>query len=437
MVSPLNLFARLGRMAAAPLPAPALRGRSDSRSSAATSLWGWRGAACLALVAAAVGAGCQPANDRGARVTVATSWGGAASEALHREVLHVARQLGDVTVEVRTFSFLGLADSLARGQRDPQELELDLIVVPNDWLGPLAERQVIGELPTARIEAARERLVRQALLAVTDRDRVLGYPLSAEVLALAYDPARFAGPPATIEELLAAELPADTLPFAFNIGSAYHLAPFVTSLQGPLVDAAGRFAWHGDSAAEALERLRPAWQETAAWPAFAGRDVESIQLQLFAEGRLAAFLAGPWMLEALELSGRPFAIAPVPRFAGSPHPARALVGYQCVAVAADSSWVDLALEIGARLLDVETNERLNQGSRRLPVLLKAYQSASAIQSPGTVGFLRALEEGQFFPASTTWNTEFQQVSRALEHLGRLREPPAHANVARAAGRETP
>jgi arabinogalactan oligomer/maltooligosaccharide transport system substrate-binding protein len=384
-----------------------------------------------------VGAGCQPAADRGARLTVATSWGGGASESLHREILRVTRQLGDVTVEVRTFSFLGLADSLARGQRDPQELMLDLIVVPNDWLGPLAERQVIGELPTARIEAARERLVRQALLAVTDRDRVLGYPLSAEVLALVYDPARFAGPPATMEDILRAELPAGTLPFAFNIGSAYHLAPFVTSLQGPLIDAAGRFAWDGRSAAEALERLRPAWQAAGAWPLFAGSDVESMQLQFFAEGRLAAFLAGPWMLEALEKTGRTFAIAPVPRFAGSPHPAQALVGYQCVAVAADSTWADLALEVGARLLDVETNERLNQGSRRLPVLLEAYQSASAIQSPGAVGFLRALEEGQFFSASTSWNMGFQGTSESLAQLGRRREPPSRTDVAKATSRVTP
>lgn len=388
-------------------------------------------------MAAAFCLGCQPGTDRGARITVATSWGGAASEALHREILHVARELGDVSVEVRTFSFAGLADSLGRGQRDPQELQLDLIVVPNDWLGPLAERQVIGELPTARIEEARERLVRQALLAVTDGDRVLGYPLSAEVLALVYDPARFAGPPASVEDLLAAELPAGTLPFAFKIGSAYHLAPFVTSLQGPLVDIAGGFAWKGDSAAEALERLRPAWQATGAWPTFAGRDEESMQLQLFAEGRLASFLAGPWLLEALEKSGRTFAVAPVPRFAGAPYPAQALVGYQCVAVAADSAWVDLALEIGARLLDLETNQRLNQGSRRLPVLLEAYQSASAIQSPGTVGFLRALEVGQFFPASTSWNMEFQKVSATLEQLGRKHEPPTPIDLVRATSRGTP
>lgn len=398
----------------------------------------WRiRAARLLIIAAAFLTSCQPASDRGARLTVATSWGGAASETLHREILRVARQLGDVSVEMRTYSFLGLADSLARGQRDPQELLLDLIVVPNDWLGPLAERQVIVELPTARIEVARERLVRQALLAVTDGDRVLGYPLSAEVLALVYDPTLFGSAPATVEDLLRAKLPAGMMPFAFDIGSAYHLAPFVTSLQGPLVDASGNFAWNGDSAAEALERLRPAWQANGAWPLFAGRDVESLQLQLFAEGRLAAFLAGPWMLEALEKTGRTFAIGPVPRFVDSPHPARALVGYQCVAVAADSAWVDLGLEVGARLLDVETNERVNQGSRRLPVLLDAFHSAGAIQSPGTMGFLRALEEGQFFPTSTPWNMEFQRVSGRLSRLGRSLHQPTAADVAHVAGRETP
>jgi len=380
-------------------------------------------------------AGCAPAGHSKAKLTVGTYWGGNAAEALHRELLLVARELGTVSVEVRTFTFNGFSEYLFESQPRAADESLDLFVVPNDWLGRLWQRRIIAEVPPTHVETVRDLLVRQALLTVTDEAEVLGFPVAAEVLAFVYNPTLFPSPPDTLEEVLAADLPTGVLPLSLDIGSPYHLAPLVSCLQGLLVDASGRLAWRPELLLDAVERLRPAWDRDDAWRVWRGRDIESLQFQLFVEGRLAAFVTGPWLLPALERSGRPFAVVPIPPFAGAPYPPRAFLGYQCVAVSRSSPWVDLALEVAATLCRRDVNERLNRDSRRLPVLLDAYQTERAMATAGTVGFLRALEGGQLFPSEARWGDAFQRASERLQQLSARPAPPDPASLRQLLGPE--
>jgi maltose-binding protein MalE len=382
---------------------------------------------CLAALAATA---CRDSSERPAELVVGTTWIGHGAETLNQELIRVAHELGPVTIDLRIFSPTGLADYLLRSQPAREEGSLDLVVVPNDWLGQLFERDLICELPASRVDALQQRLVRQALLAVSDRDQVLAYPVSAEVLALVYDPSRFPSPPRTMDEVLAAPLPPGVLPFALNVLSPSHLTPLVSSFQGSLLDRDGNFVWRDDALVTVLGRLGDLWRLPGAWNTCRGDDSESLQLQLFAGGKLASFIAGPWLLEALEATGKPFAVVPIPPFADSQQPARALVGYQCVAVLRESRWVDLALEAGAHLLDTEANERVNHSTRRLPVLLSWYQTQRAMTASGTVGFLRALEDGQAFPPSANWSEGFQRVGDRLQRLRSQSLPPKGDELAR-------
>ncbi len=384
----------------------------------------------VASLLAVAALSCHESTDRPAELLVGTTWVGRGAETLNQELIRIAHDLGPVTIDLRLFSSTGLADYLLRSQPAREEGSLDLVVVPSDWLGQLFERELICELPTSRVDTMQQSLVRQALLAVSDRDQVLAYPISAEVFALVYDPDRFPSPPRTIDELLTAPLPPGVLPFAINVLNPSQLTPLVSSFQGSLLDRDGELVWREDALLTVMGRFRDLWRVPGAWSTCRGDDSESLQLQLFNEGKLASFVAGPWLLEALEATGRPFAVIPIPPFAASPHPARALVGYQCVAVLRGSRWVDLALAAGARLLDPATNERLNRSTRRLPVLLSSYQTKRAMTVAGTVGFLRALEGGQAFPPTANWSEGFQRVGDRLQRLRAYARPPTREELAR-------
>jgi len=377
-------------------------------------------AAGLALLAAACGDGI----DQRAHLTVGTCWEATSTQALHRELIRIAQEIGSVDIDVRQFSYASLDDYLSKNQPHGGREALDLAVVPNEWLGQLLQRGIIGEVPTARVEMLRRRLVGQAVLAVSDADQVLGFPINADVVALVYDPALFPGPPRTLDDLLSAHLPAGVAPIALDVANPAHLAPFVNATQGSLIDRDGNFLWRDADVLAAVERLAPAWQSPDRWLLCHGADVESLQLQLFAEGKLASFVAGPWLLKALEETERPFRVIPIPRPSGAPYPARALVGYQCVVATRESRWGDLALEVAARLLSPEANRRLDLATRRLPVLLSAYESEQAGASPGTFGFLHALEEGQFLPPTAHWSEGFARARERLAELTGRGLPPS-------------
>ena len=382
----------------------------------------------LALMAWGVPVGllapaCQPARSTSANLVVATSWSGPSAGALHRELLGISRDLGSVNADLRTYSPNAFADLIARPQPQGWEGQLDLLIVPNYWLGRLAERGIIGEIPLPRVVALQSRVVGQALLAASRGGQLLGFPISASVLALVYDPTRFPAPPATIDDLLAAPLPPDVLPFALDLGDPYQLAALVACFDGLQPTSDGGLIWRDEATLEVLRRLDRLWSRREAWRACRGQDLESLQLQLFAEGRLASFVAGPRLIEPLERLGRPFAVVPLPGFAGAPAPATALVSYQCAAVVRQSRWIDLGMDVASRLLDDEANDRLNHATRGLPVLGGAYQSPEAIASPATVGFLRALENGRPFPASADWQQTFEAIAVRLARIVTRPSPP--------------
>jgi maltose-binding protein MalE len=412
------VFQQVRRSCARPAP------RTIARLPASTLL------ACAGVALALLG-GCRARTEHVAQITVGTYWGGTAAEVLHRELLEVAHDLGTVTIDVRTFTLSGLSDYLFESQpRSAGGDMIDLMIVPNDWLGRLAQRRLIAEVPTARVERLQQSLVRQAMLTVSDGDRVLGYPIAAEVIGLVYDPARFPSPPRDLNEIIDADLPPDTLPLALDLSKPSALAPLVSAYQGLLVGQDGDFVWRASALQEVMTRLRPVWATPMGWQVCRGSDLESLQLQLFLEGRLASFFAGPWLLETLEQSGHAFAVAPIPPFADAAHPARALIGYQCVAISRSSHWVDLALDIAERLCSRDVNERISHETRLLPVLLASYQSEDAMASPGMVGFLRAIEEGQLFPSQARWSDSFQRAADRLQRFVSSPDPPSPAETMR-------
>lgn len=359
-------------------------------------------------------AACGGSRPSRARLSVATSWGPLAATSLQQELLAIAEALGAVEIDIQVLDAQVLQELLTRQAPAVEETHLDLAVVPNDWLPRLAQRGVLAELPPSRIAAMQEQLFGQAVLAVTEGDRVLAYPLSGEVLAFVYNSRFFPSPPRSIDDVVASvALPPGVVPFAFDVANPQHVVPLAASLGALPPDETGVPPVTSALLDELLSRLAPIWANGSTWRLFHGDDLESLHVQLFAEGRLASFIGGPWLLEALEASGQPVGVLPIPPVTAAGTGSAAFVGYQCVGVIQTTPWLDVALEVGARLSTGEANDRLNRVIRRLPVRAEAYRSRSSMQTPGTLGFLRALEEGRSLPATSAGGQRLRELGDLL------------------------
>ncbi len=349
----------------------------------------------------------------------------------------IAHDLGNVTIEIRPFTSTSPSRWVAEDDGRSGQETIDLAIVTHEWLALLKQRGLIEELPAERAQILREKLNGRAFLAAGDGERVFAYPIGAEVLALVYDPALFPTPPQSLEAILSARLPAGVLPFALDVSRVRALAPFVSSLQGRLLDDRGYLLWGPAAAADVFARLEPLWRMDGGWDVCREADLESLQVQLFAEGKLASFVAGPWLVKALEATGRPFAVAPLPGLAGVERPARALVTYDCAVVLRGSRWADLALEVGARLLMEGPNARLNGAAGRLPVLTGDHRSDGNPPSSPEAGFMRALEAGQAVPFASHWAESVGEAEARLMRLATATQWPAPQQVRKALAGSAP
>jgi len=166
------------------------------------------------------------------------------------------------------------------------------------------------------------------LLAVSDNERVLAYPVARRGPGADLRSRSLPSPPPHDDEILNASLPAASSRSRSTCSAPSTCAAGVVVPGGVLLDRDGNFVWRDasllpcsrDSIAVAppgrhgsVPRRRP---ESLAAPASSMR------------GSSPASSGGRGLLEALEATGRPFAVMPIPPFADSPQPAQALVGYQ-------------------------------------------------------------------------------------------------------------
>lgn len=372
------------------------------------------------IVLLALLSSCGEERERAVRLRVGTFWGGAAAQALREQMRLACRDLQTVNVDVQLFNLRSLHERLLSESNSDFGSALDLALIPNDWFGVLTERMLVGELPAQAVNLLREHVVTEALLTVTQGDRFFGYPISAEALALAYNPKLLPNEPRTLDDIFSAPLAPGVIPFSIDLGNLYHLAPLLASYQGSMARPDGSFAWDSAAVVKLFRSFAPLWNNPDARAIATATDPSSLHIQLFAEERLASFVVGPWLIPALATVSRSYAVAPIPRFRDSPHPARALVGYQSLVVIRQSPWADLAHKVALRLLADEAQLHLAARTARLPVVRGAITRDLTVANPTHLGFLRAVENGHTMPSTSVWEHGFRAAGVKLGVVVRAR-----------------
>ncbi len=221
----------------------------------------------------------------------------------------------------------------------PAGTAADLLVAPSDTLGEWVRSGAVAPLDD-RLAGKLDGFSPVALAAVTVDGHLYAVPGTVSVVALYYNTATVATPPATTDELLALVKSGRRLVLS---ESNYYSFGFFTAFGGQLMDAAGQCRADQGGFAAALQYLldlRAAganFQTDSAQPA-----------ALFKIGAADMIIDGPWVLGDLEQAwGKQLGVAPMP--AGPLGPARPLVGVEGLYLNPRSrnpaAAVDLALSI--------------------------------------------------------------------------------------------
>ncbi|MEV7777240.1 extracellular solute-binding protein [Kitasatospora sp. NPDC088351] len=297
----------------------------------------------------------------------------------------------------------------------------DLVVGASDWLGNLVQNGVVAPVPLTGQQKA---LFQPAALdAVAYNGQQYGLPYATENLVLFRNTELAPTAPGTFEDLAGAAQAAvkagtAEVPLALPVGqqgNAYALQPLFTSAGGYLFGTKADGSYDtadlgvgGPGSIAAGELFRQYGEKGAG---LLNRSVDTNAISLFTGKKTPFLVAGPWALGQVKQAGLPYAISPVPGWAGK-GPARPFIGVQSFYLSAKARNQPLAQEFLLREVGSEEGQlALYQASPEPPALSSALAKVSATD-PDIGSFAAAGAGGQPLPTIPAMNAIWGPLGQA-------------------------
>jgi maltose-binding protein MalE len=304
----------------------------------------------------------------------------------------------------------------------------DIIIGAHDWVGELAANGLLAEIVLPEELAAQFDPV---TLEAFTYGVLYGLPYAREGVALVYNKALVPEPPATWEELveLARALTDPTAPmygFAVQNPDPYHEFPFLSALGGYIFgyDEEGKLnpcdvGLDSEGAIAGAEILDSLFEEGLlaagmGWDTWTG---------LFAEGRIAMVITGPWAIGIAEGAGIEVGVMPIPPIQGQPP--KPFVGVQGVMVSAFSPNLPLVEDFLFNYFATkDTMLALYQRDPRIPAFLPAYEEVA--DDPILRGFAESIANGVPMPNIPQMSAVWGAWADAMAAIGNQDLEPAEA-----------
>ena len=273
----------------------------------------------------------------------------------------------------------------------------DITVGAHDFLGSFVEAGVID---TVDLGAAADQLEQVAIDAFTYDGQVYGFPYALESIALIQNTDLVGeDAPATYDDMIAkGKASGAERPFVINTagqtGDAYTMYGFQTSFGAPVFvqDASGSYTSEvgmGGDAGNAFAEWLGANGETGTGYISTTIDYDTNN-ELFASGKAAYTIQGPWAIEALTAQGVNIKVNPIPSAGGET--AAPFVGVQGFYVSSQSKNALVAQQFLTHYLATdEAQQALYDADPRLPAWKSVAEKVAS--DPVVAGFLASAANG--------------------------------------------
>jgi arabinogalactan oligomer/maltooligosaccharide transport system substrate-binding protein len=292
----------------------------------------------------------------------------------------------------------------------------DIVIGAHDWLGTLVQNGSIvpvtignqADFPPSVLDAAR------------DGGQIFGVPYSVETLVLFANtnlvPDHTA--PATIEEMIEAGEASGAervlcLPLG-TVGDAYHLEPIFTAGGGYIFGRNADGSWNpqdvgvdGPGGLAAADRIAQLGADGILSTAVTGDNA----IPLFADGRCAYLISGPWAIASLTEANTPYTMATIPGFAGGGEAAPFMgvnLFYQ-MAHGANPAFAQSFLQ------DLSSNPEITEGmfrTNQLPPAQISLLNQIAQQYPDMAKIAEAAQNATAMPAIPEMNAIWGPLGQA-------------------------
>lgn len=278
----------------------------------------------------------------------------------------------------------------------------DLTIGAHDWLGGLVTAGVVAPVDLGDTAAEFEKV---AVDAFSYDGQTYGLPYATEAVALIYNTDLVGEEaPATWDEMIQKGKDSGAeRPFVINVnsptGDGYTMYPFQTSFGAPVFvqDASGSYTNEVGMGGEAGEAFATWLGENGdKGTGFISGDIDyATNNTLFADGKAAYTVAGPWAIADLTAKGVPVAVSAVPSAGGET--AAPFVGVQGFYVSAQSENALIANAFLTQYMATpEAQKALYDADPRIPAMTAVAEQVSS--DPIVAGFAASASSGVPMPS---------------------------------------
>lgn len=292
----------------------------------------------------------------------------------------------------------------------------DIIPAPHDNLGAIVEKKLI--VPTENPEEISKQVLASCAKAMTYKNTMYGYPVSAETYALFYNKRLIKENevPKTWEDLVSwvQKFNADNpgkLGFVMDVTNSYYSILFTT---------AGGNRLYGDSGTDASNPRMNTAEAVRGLQFFQGLKkslgLENTELStsacegLFASGNAAMFITGLWNVKPFENAGLDFNVAAIPSLPGEKHPSASFSGTRGMFVTSCSKHPKEAADFAAFLLTPEIQQLRFQYTGAMPSI------NTTVDSKYMAGFLQQLDYAFPMPSIPEMSKFWSESGTALYNI---------------------
>ncbi len=299
----------------------------------------------------------------------------------------------------------------------------DLVMGAHDWIGNLVQNGAIDPIPMTDTQKAG--FLPKSIEGVTFNGQIYGVPYALENVALYRNTSMAPDAPTSIEDMVSTGQALKTAGTATEIlvlpvgqtGDAYHMFPFYSSAGGSVFGKTADGSYDPSQlelgtpeAAAAMTKIA-ALGETG--EGVLKRSIDSTQVPtLFTDGKAPYMVSGPWNLPAVQKSGVPYAISPVPGFEGMA-PASPFIGVQAMYIATKGKNKAVAQEYATNYFPTPEVAKALFDAQPRPPALKAVYDEVAAANPDIKAFVEAGTDGQIMPSITAMSAVFGPWGKAV------------------------
>jgi arabinogalactan oligomer/maltooligosaccharide transport system permease protein len=298
----------------------------------------------------------------------------------------------------------------------------DVFIDAHGRLGAYRREHVVAALPAGAVDTAM--IDAAALDAVSEGGQLYAVPLSTKCVALYYDTDLLPQAPATLEDLIAAPLPAGVLPLAYEANSSYFHAALLSGFGGELLDAKGGFAFDSEAGARSLALVR----DLSLKHAIPTEPSGPLVTQLFAEKQAAAVIGGPWLQSDLGTKV-PYRVAPLPKLAATGEPMRPLLTVEGAMLTPHGATRPLAVELAKFLGSREAAIELANVGHQVVARKDAWSDPTLAGNAVLGAFHEAVRSSIPMSSKARMQSAWVPANEAIEKALRGEDP--HAALAEA------